>query len=48
MYIKVEFNNKILGLVKKKVIFNKRCIINKKELFFDYKIIWFNLRLITD
>jgi hypothetical protein len=42
MYIKVEFDNKVLGLVK------KRLFLIKGVLFFDCKVIRSNLRLTTD
>jgi hypothetical protein len=42
VYIKVKFDNKVLGLIK------KRLFLIKGILFFDYKIIRSNLRLTTD
>jgi hypothetical protein len=42
VYIKVKFNNKVLGLIR------KRLFLIKDVLFFDCKVIWSDLRLITD
>jgi hypothetical protein len=42
VYIKVEFDNKVLGLVR------KRLFLIKGMLFFDCKVIWSDLRLTTD
>jgi hypothetical protein len=42
VYIKVEFNNRVLGLVR------KRLFLIKSMLFFDCKIIRSDLRSTTD
>jgi flagellar motor switch protein FliG len=42
VYIKVKFDNKVLGLVR------KRLFLIKDVLFFDYKVIQSDLRLITN
>jgi hypothetical protein len=42
VYIKVKFNNRVLGLVK------KRLSLIKGVLFFDYKMIRSDLRLTTN
>ena len=42
MYIKVEFDNEVLGLVK------KRLFLIKGMLFFDCKVIRSDLRSTTD
>jgi hypothetical protein len=42
VYVKVEFDDEVLGLVK------KRLFLIKGVLFFDCKMIWSDLRLITN